>query len=144
MVIYADTSFLLSLYGQDANSGPAQAMASRFKMSIAFTPLLRHEARNAVRLAVLRNEITPVERNGIHGAIEADVQAGALVDAPLAWADVYAEAERLSAAQTEQLGTRASDILHVAAAVTLGVREFYTFDTRQSALAKMARLKVKP
>jgi len=57
---------------------------------------------------------------------------------------VYAEAEALSAAHTEKLGTRASDVLHVAAAAALGVKYFYTFDTRQKALAVRTGMKVKP
>ena len=144
MVAYADTSFLVSLYGRDANSAPAQQMASGFKVPLAFTPFLRHEARNAVRLAVFRKEITAVERQRVVAAIEADVQAGALVDTLLAWADVYTQAETLSANHTEHLGTRASDVLHVAAALALGVKKFYTFDTRQKVLAAAAGLKVKP
>ncbi|HOY58045.1 MAG TPA: type II toxin-antitoxin system VapC family toxin [Verrucomicrobiota bacterium] len=144
MVAYADTSFLVSLYGRDANSAPAQQMAAALQVPLALTPLLRHEARNAVRLAVFRKEITVVERQSVIAAIDADVQIGALADTSLAWADVYAQAETLSASHTEQLGTRASDVLHVAAAVTLGVKEFYTFDTRQKALATTAGLKVKP
>ena len=56
----------------------------------------------------------------------------------------YAATEALSAAHTEKLGTRASDVLHVAAAAALGVKEFYTFDARQKALAVKAGMKVKP
>ncbi len=144
MVACVDTSFLVSLYGRDANSTPAQKMAADFKVPLAFTPLLRHEARNAIRLAVFRKEITADERERVVAAIDADVQTGALADTPLTWADVYAHAETLSANHTEQLGTRASDVLHVAAALALGARVFYTFDTRQKALATAAGLKVKP
>ena len=144
MVAYADTSFLVSLYGRDANSAPAQQMAAALKVPLAFTPLLRHEARNAIRLAVFRKEITALERQTVLATIEADVESGALVETALAWADVYAQAETLSANHTEQLGTRASDVLHVAAALALGVRAFFTFDTRQKALATAAGLKVKP
>ena len=144
MVAYADTSFLVSLYGRDPNSAPAQQMAAVLKVPLALTPLLRHEARNAVRLAVFRKEITAVERQSVLAALEADAQAGALADTPLTWADVYTEAETLSANHTEQLGTRGSDVLHVAAALALSVKEFYTFDTRQKALATAAGLKVKP
>jgi predicted nucleic acid-binding protein len=53
------------------------------------------------------------------------------------------EAERLSASHSEKLGTRSLDVLHVAAAVVLGAKEFHTFDTRQAKLAKAAGLKVK-
>ncbi len=144
MVAYADTSFLVSLYGQDAKSAPAQAVAAAFKAPIAFTPLLRHEARNAIRLALFRKELTPTECQEILAAIEADTQTGALVETPVAWAEVYAEAEALSAAHTGKFGTRALDVLHVAMAAALGIKDFYTFDARQKALALKAGMKVKP
>ena len=144
MVAYADTSFLVSLYGQDANSAPAQEIAASIHAPLAFTPLLRHEARNAVRLAVFRKEITAEECQTVIAAIEADIKTGALLETPVAWAEVYAEAEALSAAHTRTLGIRASDVLHVAAAAALGAREFYTFDARQKALAVKAGMKVRP
>lgn len=144
MVAYADTSFLVSLYGQDANSAAAQEIAANFNAPLAFTPLIRHEARNAIRLALFRKEITAAQCQVVIAAIEADAKTGALAETPVAWAEVYAEAEALSAAHTGRLGTRASDVLHVAAAAVLGVKEFYTFDTRQKALAMKAGMKVKP
>ena len=52
MVAYADTSLLVSLYGQDENSLPAQRMAATFEAPLAFTPLLRHAARHLRRLEV--------------------------------------------------------------------------------------------
>ncbi len=55
-----------------------------------------------------------------------------------------AESEALSAAHTEKIGTRAFDVLHVAAAAVLGAKDFYTFDARQKALAVKAGMKVKP
>jgi predicted nucleic acid-binding protein len=51
------------------------------------------------------------------------------------------EAERLSALHSETLGTRSLDVLHVAAAIVLGLRELLTFDRRQAALARAAGLK---
>ena len=144
MVAYADTSFLVSLYGQDANSAPAQAIASNLSAPLAYTPFLRHEARNAVRLAFFRKEITADECQAVIAAIEADTKTGALVETAVAWAEVYAEAEALSAAHTGRLGTRASDVLHVAAAAALGVKDFCTFDVHQKALAVKAGMKVKP
>lgn len=144
MVVYADTSFLVSLYGQDANSAQAQTMAAGFGAPIALTPLLRHEARNAVRLALFRKEITSEECAAVLAAIDANVKTGALVETPVAWADVYAEAESLSASHTEKLGTRATDVLHVASAVALGLKRFYTFDARQKSLAQKVGMKVAP
>lgn len=53
------------------------------------------------------------------------------------------EAERLSASHAERLGTRSLDILHIAAALVEGSRQFLTFDTRLAKLAKASGLKVK-
>ena len=144
MVDYADTSFLISLYGRDANSRPAQALASELEVPLAFPPLLCHEARNAVRLALFRHEVSTEEADAILSVLADDVRTGVLVDTPLSWTDVFAEAEVLSATHTPGLGTRALDILHVAAARVVGARLFLTFDARQKALAKKAGLKVKP
>ena len=52
MVAYGDTSFLFSLYGNDANSAQAWTIGDALKVPLAFTPLHRHELRNAFRLAV--------------------------------------------------------------------------------------------
>jgi predicted nucleic acid-binding protein len=144
MVAYADTSFLVSLYGRDANSELAQDIAANLNAPLAYTPFLRHEARNAIRLAFFRKEITADECQSVIAAIEADTKTGALVETAVAWAEVYAEAEALSAAHTAKLGTRASDVLHVAAAAALGSKDFFTFDARQKALAAKAGMKVKP
>ena len=135
MVVYADASFLFSLYAQDTNTPQAGQISGTFKAPLAFTPLQRHELRNAFRLAVFRRDMKPEQCHTLLETIEADTKTGALVETPVAWAEVYAEAEALSAAHTEKLGTRASDVLHVAAAAALGVKEFYTFDARQKALA---------
>ena len=144
MVAYADTSFLVSLYGQDANSAHAQDMATNLNTPFAYTPFLRHEARNAIRLAFFRKEITADECQSVIAAIDADTKTGALVETAVAWAEVYAEAEALSAAHTGRLGTRASDVMHVAAAAALGAKDFFTFDARQKALAAKAGMRVKP
>ena len=144
MVGYADTSFLVSLYGRDANSAESQRIAGTLKGPLAFTPLHRHETRNAVRLAIFRKEITLEESRAILAAFDADLKTGALVEAPVAWAEVFDQAEALGAAHTERLGTRATDVLHVAAAGVLGAKDFFTFDTRQKALAAKAGFKVKP
>ena len=144
MVAYADTSFLVSLYGQDSNSAPAQKMSAKLAEPLAFTPFLRHEARNAIRLALFRKEITAHECEAVIAAIEMDTKTGALVETPVAWAEVYAEAEALSAAHTGKLGTRAADVLHVASATALGAKDCFTFDIRQKALAVKAGTKVWP
>ena len=144
MVAYADTSFLVSLYARDANSAAAQALASGLKTPLASTSFLRHEAHDAIRLALFRKEITAEEGQSVLDAIEEDTRAGGLLDVAVSWADVFRDAEALSTAHTAKLGTRASDVLQVAAAVAMGAREFYTFDLRQTPLALKSGMKVKP
>jgi predicted nucleic acid-binding protein len=144
MVAYADTSFFLSLYTADANHEAAIELVSRVKTPLPLTWLQRHELRNAVRLQVFRKDMTGHEREAVLRNIEEDLHDGFLVEAGLVWSAVFAEAENLSTAHTERLGTRGMDILHVAAARSIGARDFFTFDTRQKDLAVVAGLKVKP
>jgi len=54
------------------------------------------------------------------------------------------ETSPLCAAHSKTLGTRGIDVLHVAAAIALGTKNFLTFDTHQTSLAVKAGLKVKP
>ena len=144
MVAYADTSFLYSLYGHDANSAQARNIGTALKVPLAFTSLQRHELRNAFRLAVFRKAMTLERCEAVLAEVEADTKTGVLLETPVSWAEVYAEAEALSAAHTKTLGTRGFDVLHVAAAVALGIKNFLTFDTHQTSLAVKAGLKVKP
>lgn len=144
MVVYADTSFLYSLYGHDANSEQARTMGNSLKVPLAFTPLQRHELRNAFRLAVFRKVMTLERCEAVLAEIETDTKTGVLVETPVSWAEAYTEAEALSAAHSKTLGTRGFDVLHVAAAIALGTRNFLTFDARQKSLAVKAGLKVKP
>lgn len=144
MVAYADTSFCFSLYAQDANTVRAGRLAAGLGAPLAFTPLQRHELRNAFRLAVFRGEITAADCQRVLDVVEADTMTGVLMATPVSWTEVYAKAEALSAAHSVTLGTRGFDVLHVAAAIALGANLFLTFDTRQKPLALKAGLKVKP
>jgi predicted nucleic acid-binding protein len=144
MVAYADTSFLYSLYGHDANSAQARTMGNALKVPLALTPLQRHELRNAFRLAVFRKVMTLERCDAVLAEIGADTKTGVLVETPVSWAEVFARAEALSAAHSKTLGTPGFDVLHVATAIALRTKDFLTFDVRQKTLAVKAGLKVKP
>ena len=144
MVVYADPSFLFSLYAQDANTAQAAATVGALAASVVFTPLQRYELRNALRLSVFHGAATAEECHAVLANIEDDARAGVLVESPVAWAEVFDQAEALSAAHTATLGTRATDILHVASAVALGVKDFFTFDIRRKTLAHKAGMTVRP
>ncbi len=142
MTAYADTGFLCSLYAPDAHTPRAVARMKRQALPLAFTWLHQLEFRNALRLRVFRGEITAAERDASLNAMLADLATGVLIAAAPPLAAVMTEAERLSALHSETLGTRTLDVLHVAAALVLGLAQLLTFDSRQAALAKAAGLKV--
>jgi predicted nucleic acid-binding protein len=144
MLVYADSSFLLSLYTADTHHERALDLVRRDGTAIPFTPLQAHEVRNGLRLAVFRKDLSGMERQAVLASLEADVRAGFLVETGLAWPTVFEQAETLSAAHTERMGTRGMDVLHVAAACAMGASDFLTFDDRQKALAAKAGLKVRP
>lgn len=135
MRAYADTGLLCSLYAPDAHTGAAVARIKRQTLPLPVTWLHQLEFRNALRLRVFRKEITPTQRDASLNAMLADLAAGVLVHTEPPLADLTVEAERLSVLHSETLGTRSLDILHVAAALVLGLPEFLTFDRRQHALA---------
>lgn len=82
MVVYADSRFLYSLYGHDANSAEARTMGNKLKVPLAFTQLQRHELRSAFRLAVFRKVMTEDRCAAVLAGIEADIKTGVLVEAP--------------------------------------------------------------
>lgn len=142
MKCYADTGLLCSLYAPDAHTTAAIARMKQARAALPLVWLHQLELRNALRLRVFRKEITPAQRDAALNAFLADAASGIYEPVDPAINDVMLEAERLSASFSEKLGVRSLDILHVAVALVTGAREFWTFDTRQGALAKAAGLKV--
>ncbi len=140
--VYADTSFLVSLYIQDANSAKAAVTVAKL-LPVCFTPLLEHELRNAIRLCVFRRQITTVQREQALHDLESDKAAGVLHPVPLDWPKALKHAEALGRRHTEGLDARGMDILHVASALALKANVFVTFDERQRELARVAGLEVR-
>ncbi|MFA5057840.1 MAG: type II toxin-antitoxin system VapC family toxin [Opitutaceae bacterium] len=137
--VYADTSFLVSLYVQDANSARAVSEAPRL-LPAFLTPLIEHELRNAIRLCVFRRQITTMQREKALHDLESDMAAGVLHIAPLDWPKALKYAEALGRRHTEASGARGMDILHVASALALRAGRFVTFDERQREFARLAGL----
>lgn len=136
-MIYPDTSFLLALYvRQEPYTSRASALMQRRQEPLAFTPLHRHELRNAIRLCTFRKEITSVQRRAALGEMETDLHDNILIHTPLPWTDMLKEAEKISEQYTETIGTRALDLMHVASACSCKLQHFITFDKRQAVLAK--------
>lgn len=140
MKTYADTSFLFSLYGTDANSIKADGWRQANAAPLPFTAFHRLELRNALSLAVFQQRLTSTEVQAAWQEVENDCAAGLLVARGGLWHRVVVEAEAFALNDTPAVGCRTLDVLHVAAAKLMGVAEFCTFDTRQSSLANRVGL----
>ena len=143
MKAYADTSFLVRIYLTQSDSQKALAYMRDFRDPLPFTPLHRHELRNAIRLAVFRKEIETERCKSAFADIESDLEEGILAHVPIPWTNAFREAEQFGSSHTEKMGVRAVDLLHVGLAKAIGANEFLTFDVRQAELAKACGLKVK-
>jgi len=104
-------------------------------LPILMTPLGELELLNALSLRLFRKELELPAIEGAYALFEADLVEGVVQRAPLP-SDAYEQAARIAQRHTPRLGTRTLDVLHVASALTLSARTFYTFDRRQRVLAK--------
>lgn len=140
MKVYADPSFIVSLYCPDANSSAAartmQAPAEHF-----VTTFGELEVVNAMGLRIFRKEISTAQAQSSLLEFEQDLRDGVFQLRGLT-DPVLERAQQLSRQTTAKLGTRSADLLHVAAAVELGVDCLYTFDLHQRKLAQSLRLKL--
>lgn len=143
-MIFADTSFLFSLFGNDAHTRIAHRWVNQAGRPITISVFNRYELANAIRFAAFRKVISRAEALGSLAAFEADIGNGNLQLATCDWIAVVAEASHLSEYHTWRGGHRSFDILHVATARIMKASTFLTFDTNQAKLAASAKLTVGP
>lgn len=141
-MIFCDTSFLFSLYGNDVNSARAVAWVRRCTLPLHLNSLVHYEFGNALLFAECRRILKPGESAYYWALFEAALAQGRLVQVTSNLADVVDEARRMSAMRTLSCGYRAFDILHVASARCAGANEFLTFDANQHKLAESEGLVV--
>ena len=142
MIAYADTGFLVSLYGQNDHSAAATALV-RSKPVFILTALGEAEFTNALELRVFRKEWRRREARLVHELFLQHQAAGIFRAQPLT-SEVWEKALVLAQRYSAKLGTRTLDLLHVASVLILRPDVFYTFDKRQQRLAKADRLRVLP
>lgn len=141
MVLYADTSFLISLYLSDAHTSRVVAIAANVEFPFVVTPLIELEFTNSLKLSVFRKVLAASQAESVLAHFNQDITDGFLRPGPLPTV-TFEKALQMAAKHTGQLGTRMIDVLHVASALTLSARRFYTFDTNQVKLARVAGLTV--
>ena len=144
MVAFADTGFLASLYLDETTSKTADAALGDKREPLPLTPLVALELRNAFNRAVQRGRITLAQRDALWQDVEEDITTGFLVPTPVPSGELHDKVRQLSDRHTPALGTRSLDLLHVAAALILESKIFFSFDERQRKAAVSEGLKVKP
>ncbi len=140
MSVYADTSFLASLYLKDLHSQRAwRAVVSR--PQIWLTALHRAEWTNAVSQHIFRRSIAETEAQEVYRQFARDLAMGLWSEIELP-SNAFEICIELARKYTPRFGLRTLDVLHVAVAVELKAEQFWTFDDRQAKLAKAVGLKV--
>ena len=142
MIAYADTGFLVSLYGRDDHSAAATALVTSRPVFI-LTALVEAEFINALQLRVFRKEWRQREARSVH-ELFLQHQAAGIFRAESLTSEVWEKALLLARRYSAKLGTRTLDLLHVASVLILKPDVFYTFDKRQRKLAKVEQLRVLP
>jgi predicted nucleic acid-binding protein len=137
--IYADTSFVVSLYLPDRHSSEVERRMA-LRLSLWLTPLHHAEWVHAIEGHVFQKHLSRREAHQIYEDFERDRAAGVWVEVSLPDMafDVCCELARRHAAR---LGNRTLDTLHVASALELKAERFWTFDDCQAKLARAAGLK---
>jgi predicted nucleic acid-binding protein len=140
--VYADSSFLVSLYTLDSHSDQAATDVLRSHPKLLLTPLAELELTNALELRVFRKELPAASIAEARTELQNHVSEGfyELVGMPTT---VYDLARRIGLKRTSGTGTRTLDILHVASAILLRAEEFWTFDDRQAKMAKVEGLRLR-
>jgi predicted nucleic acid-binding protein len=148
MKAYPDTSFLCALYRLQANSTEAAAYFAAMVGPLEVTTLLLYEFRQAVRFQIRLHRHAPskgysrAEGTKMLADLKSDLVSGQVITIPAPWPQIHLAAERLSELYTDTNGHRTMDILHVATAIELGVKEFLSFDANQKKLAESQGLVV--
>jgi predicted nucleic acid-binding protein len=143
-MICCDTSFLVSLYGNDIHTAKATHYLRNLGSALTLSPFNEFELLNAIELRVWLGFSSRGQADRVLAAWRTDLEQAVLYRPTLNLAAVLAEARRLSASFTARGGHRSFDILHIAAAVHLGTSEFLTFDQNQRKLAVATGLTASP
>jgi predicted nucleic acid-binding protein len=139
LTVYADTTFVVSLYATDAHSAEARRRMVA-PPPVWFTPLHQAECAHAIAQHVFHGKISSAGAQELNRHLKEDRAAGLWVEVELPEGvfDVCADLARRYA---PRLGVHTLDSLHVACALELKAEQFWTFDERQAKLAKAVGLK---
>lgn len=139
MTVYADSSFILSLYVYEVHSAESRRRMASSPI-LWFTPLHRAEWAHAMGQHVFQGKMSAAQAQEVDRHLEKDRAAGLWLEAEIP-TDAFELCADLARRHGQRLGMRTLDTLHVACALQLRVEQFWTFDERQAKLAKAVGLK---
>ncbi len=148
MTAYVDTNLLVRMYLEMPGCEEAVALinsqTARNSWPFPVTDLLRFETINAYQRMVFESRtvggwrVTPESAAMAHADFDQDLSAGLfLAPTSLTLQDMKQEFEMLVARHTARDGYRTYDLLHVAAARSMGCERFLTFDAKAKKLATL-------
>ena len=141
MKYYCDTSVLASIYLEDSDSKKITRWLQEAALPLPLSPLGELELTGAVQQRLFRKQITMQEAIKCQRDIQDDIDQGIYRRVSLDSKE-YSQALQLVHHHTSSIDCRTLDVLHVASALLLNIREFVTCDARQKLLAQTAGLKV--
>ena len=133
MIVYADSSFLISSYVQDSH-------ATEFLRRICshptvwITPFHKAEAAHGIYLHVFYKKLSPDAAARAWNEFRHDCASGIWTSVGMP-EETWEASIRLAQKHGPVLGVRTLDSLHVACALELKAERFWTFDERQARLA---------
>jgi len=139
---YADPSALLKLYVHERESAAISGWRARIGGALPVTEHGRLEIVNGICLAAFRKAISGDASIDALASFDEDVAEGRYVHADVLWRAAVRRANEMARTHTTTIGCRTLDVLHVATALELGLKDFVTFDRRQQQLARAVGLKV--
>ena len=142
MSVHYDSAVLVKLYVREERSDDVARFVAGRAEAIIVNGLHELEVGNALRLKRFREEIDDEQLSASMPMVTGDLASGRLIRSGVDWQSVHAEAERLSAATTTEVGVRTIDLVHVAAALVRGASGLVSQDRRRRAAADLAGLGV--
>lgn len=142
--VYMDTSFVLSHLHVDGHTEEARKWTERLSGPGVISPLVRLEFHNMLWRKVGHDGFERGHADEIISEFEEQIEGGWFFLEPVDQDCLDERAMGLTRLYAQELKVRALDILHVALALELGVRSFWTFDLRQRKLAERVGFKVGP
>ena len=139
MSVYADSSFVVSLYLTDVHSPEARSRVQGAP-PLMLTALHRAEWVHALGQHQFRGTLTAEVARRANSQLVSD-EAASLWRAVALPEDAFELCADLARRYGPKFGMRTLDTLHVACALELKAERFWTFDGRQAKLAKAVGLR---